>query len=748
MKKQYLVFCYIILAFSSLGQVGKLKKADAYYEKLSYAYAVGLYEDLIGSEVATPVLFSKIASCYYYMGNMEKAETNFKSMIQTDAAVKEDYFLYAQALKQNGKYTESDVWMTKFNQLASSDHRGVSFISNSSYLQNIENQGIHFEIKNLNCNSAVADFGAYPSVDGNLLYFLSSRRKPIIIQYEWSWNQTQFLDVYKSTVAPNGEVENISLLNKRVNSRFHEGPLCFSPDGKRVYYTRNNISKGNQKKDQKGIQNLQLFRATVDSLGNWNDEEVLAFNSKEYSVGHPTISADGKTLYFVSDMPGGFGGADLYKADINGDGTFGKAENLGAKFNTEGQEMFPWINSKGELFFASNGHIGLGGLDVFIMSVSKNGSFDKLLNVGLPVNSQHDDFAFTMNSDNITGYFSSNRTGGKGDDDIYSYVLTKPFQQQLVVKSIVKDETTGEILPGATVKLVNSKGEVIASAITDEFGGVQFDVEPGEEYTIAVSGVDKYNVKQLAVSTKNLDSDITQVNGNVSLVKEASFSLYCLVTDAKSNLPLEDVKITITNSVTQNEFINRLTPKTGDVEKEIPDVAINDQLSYTIRLEKQGYLTKVVTFNYQLVQTGKINVHETLDLTMDKVDVGLDLTTIIDINPIYFDLGKFTIRADAAIELDKIVKVMNENPGMQIELGSHTDCRGSIASNEKLSDNRAKASADYIKQRISNPERINGKGFGESRLKVDCPCEGSVKSTCSEDEHQQNRRTEFVILKM
>ena len=431
-----------------------------------------------------------------------------------------------------------------------------------------------------------------------------------------------------------------------------------------------------------------------------------------------------------------------------GDGTFGKAENLGAKFNTEGQEMFPWINSKGELFFASNGHIGLGGLDVFIMSVSKNGSFDKLLNVGLPVNSQHDDFAFTMNSDNITGYFSSNRTGGKGDDDIYSYVLTKPFQQQLVVKSIVKDETTGEILPGATVKLVNSKGEVIASAITDEFGGVQFDVEPGEEYTIAVSGVDKYNVKQLAVSTKNLDSDITQVNGNVSLVKEASFSLYCLVTDAKSNLPLEDVKITITNSVTQNEFINRLTPKTGDVEKEIPDVAINDQLSYTIRLEKQGYLTKVVTFNYQLVQTGKINVHETLDLTMDKVDVGLDLTTIIDINPIYFDLGKFTIRADAAIELDKIVKVMNENPGMQIELGSHTDCRGSIASNEKLSDNRAKASADYIKQRISNPERINGKGFGESRLKVDCPCEGSVKSTCSEDEHQQNRRTEFVILKM
>jgi outer membrane protein OmpA-like peptidoglycan-associated protein len=748
MKKQYIVFCYIILAFTSFGQAGKLKKADAYYEKLSYAYAVGLYEELIGSEVATPILFSKIATCYYYMGNMEKAETNFKSMIQTDAAVKEDYFLYAQALKQNGKYTESDVWMTKFNQLASSDHRAVSFISNSSYLQNIEKQGIHFEIKNLNCNSPVADFGAYPSVDGNLLYFLSSRRKPIMIQYEWSWNQTQFLDVYTSTVAPNGEVQNISLLNKRVNSRFHEGPLCFSPDGKFVYFTRNNMAWGNQKKDQKGIQNLQLYRATVDSLGNWNDEEVLPFNSKEYSVGHPTISADGKTLYFVSDMPGGFGGADLYKAAINGDGTFGKAENLGTEFNTEGQEMFPWINGIGELFFASNGHIGLGGLDVFVMTINKNGAFDKLQNVGKPVNSQHDDFAFTMNKDNITGYFSSNRTDGKGDDDIYSYLLTKPFQKQLIVEGIVKDETTGAILSLATVKLINALGEVIAIVISDSTGAFQFEVEPDEDYTISASNVDRYNENQRSVSTKNLDPEITEINGDVALLKIPDLSLYCLVTDANSALPLEGVKITVTSNDTKNEIINLLTPVTGDTEKELLDKKVNDQLSYTIRLEKPGYLTKVVTFNYTIAQMGRINVHETLDLTMDKIDLGLDLASIIDINPIYFDLGKYAIRPDAALELNKIVTVMNENPAMQIELGSHTDCRGSIASNEKLSDNRAKASADYIKQRISNPERINGKGFGESRLKVDCPCEGAVKSTCSEYEHQKNRRTEFVIINM
>jgi outer membrane protein OmpA-like peptidoglycan-associated protein/tetratricopeptide (TPR) repeat protein len=748
MKKHCLVVCYLVVAFASYGQAGKLKKADAYYEKLSYSYAVDLYEELIGSEVDSPKLQAKIGSCYYYMGNMVKSESYYSSMINSGLAVKEDFFFYAQALKQNGKYTESDQWMSKFNQLASNDTRGLSYINNTSYLDKIQKQGVHFEIKNLNCNTSVADFGAYPSIDGKHVYFVSARRKPVMIRYEWTWNETQYLDVYKSNVDSQKELDNISILNKDINTRFHEGPLCFSPDGKYVYYTRNNISKGKQRKDKKGIQNLQLFRATIDSLGNWKNEETLPFNSKDFSVGHPTISSDGSLLYFVSDMPGGFGGADLYKAAINIDGSLGNVENLGAQINTEGQEMFPWINSKGELFFASNGHIGLGGLDVFVMTLNKSGGFDKLQNVGMPVNSQHDDFAFTMNKDNITGYFSSNRTEGKGDDDIYSYVLTKPFQKQLVVEGIVKDEATGEILAGAQVKLINSEGEVISTAIVDNSGSFLFDLEPEEEYIIAVSGVEKYNDNQRSVSTKNLDAETTQLDGNIALSKEVSLSLYCLVTDSKSALPLEEVKITITNNDDQNEFINRLTAKTGDIEKELLDKKVSDQLSYTIRLEKPGYLSKVVTFNYTILQMGRINVHETLDLTMDKIDIGLDLTSIIDINPIYFDLGKYTIRADAAIELNKIVKVMNENPAMEIELGSHTDCRGSIASNEKLSDNRAKASANYIKERITNPERINGKGYGETQLKVDCPCEGTVKSTCLEDEHQKNRRTEFVIIKM
>ena len=838
MKKQLLIICYLILQFTSFGQLGTLKKADAYYDKLAYSFAAELYEQLINSEVDSPGLKSKIATCYYYMGVMDKAESYFTSMINTNFAVKEDFFFYAQALKQNGKYKESDQWMTKFNQLASTDNRGVSFINNTSYLDEIKNQGTHFEIKNLKCNSIVSDFGAYPSNNDKEIYFISARKTPVMIQYEWTWNGTQFLDIYKSTVVEKGELEYISILNNKVNTRFHEGPLCFSPDGRYVYYTRNNISKQKNRKDKKGIQNLQLFRANIDSLGLWVNEEILPFNSKDYSVGHPSITSDGKVLYFVSDMPGGFGGADLYKVPISEQGKFGKIENLGSDFNTEGQEMFPWVNHRGELFFSSNGHIGLGGLDVFLMTLNRNGTFYKLQNVGIPVNSQNDDFAFTMHKNNLTGYFSSNRIGGKGDDDIYSYTLTKPLPKQLIVEGILSDEKTGEIFAdknveiinskgavignamtdssgayafnidpdmdyvisvknidyysdnqhnittnnlkpnneilkadiallkkeifvmgivmdtsseiiiGATVSLLNAQGEKIASTLTDSLGSYSFKIEHNSDYSISVSEKDNYWGNKIILTSKNLDPKITQLNENVSVIPKLNLSLYCLVKDSKSLLPLEGVSITVTSNETNETFISQLTSSLGAIEKEILDKKLFDTLSYAIQLEKQGYLTKKLIFNYEIIKLGRIDLEESLDVSMDKVSLDLDLASIMQINPIYFDVWKFDIRPDAAIELDKIVKVMNDNPKIQIELGSHTDCRGTVALNNQLSNDRAKASVQYIQKRITNPKRIFGKGYGESQLKVNCPCEGEIKSSCSDEEHQQNRRTEFVIIKM
>lgn len=747
MKTQFILAGFLVMALSVFGQAGKLKKADNYYNKLSYAYAAGLYEELLGSEVDSPQLKEKLATSFYKMGDTQNAEKYFAQMIGTSAATPEDYFNYAQSLKQNGKYAESDQWMEKFHLSAMADTRGVSFANNPSYVAKIEQEGTHFTINNLSVNTPSADFGGYPSTDNKAAYFVSARKKRVFVRREWSWNGKRFLDLYKADIDFDQQLIAEKAITRKVNTRYHEGPLCFSPDGKTVYYTRNNISKGSQKRDKKGIRNLKLYRATVDADGAWTGEQSLPFNATDYSVGHPTISADGKTLYFASDMPGGFGGADLYKAEIKEDGTFGAPTNLGKQFNTEGQELFPWMATDGSLFFSSNGHIGLGGLDVFVMLPAKNGSFSKLINAGKPVNGQHDDFAFTMNKDNHSGYFSSNRGGGKGDDDIYSYQLVKPFEQTLMLEGTIADLRTKELLPGAMVVLKDKAGNVLHTTMSDANGAYRFELEPDVDYTVAAQK-DTYFDNQGTISTVGLAPDVTVVHKNVDLEKDPGLALYCLVTDKKTGAALPGVHLKIVDNATGNTFIDTETPATGDALKGISDKKINDKLAYTIVLEKPGYLTKTVTFQHTIVQPGVINVSEALDLSMSKLDVGVDLATLIDIKPIYFDYGKFAIRKDAAAELDKIVKVMNDYPTMEIELGSHTDCRGTIASNEKLSDNRAKASATYVKARISNPARIYGKGYGESKLKNGCACEGAVKSTCSEAEHQENRRTEFVIIKM
>lgn len=746
MKKIGLILVWICTANMLFAQSGKLKKADNFYNKLSYSYAASLYEELVGSEVDSPELKGKLAVCYYNMGDTKKAEQTFSTILDSPALDREKTFMYAQALKQNGKYAESDTWMKKFHQTAQTDTRGLSFVNNTSYLSKIEKQGAYVSINHLKANSSSADFGGYPGLDNTSL-FISSRKKSIAIQNEHGWNSKRFLDVYKAVRMADKEFDSIVMIPRKVNTRYHEGPLCYSPDGKIVYFTRNNISRGKLKRDNNGIQNLKIFIADVDQNGNWINEREFPINSKDYSVGHPTITADGKTLYFVSDMPGGFGGADIYKTSILGDNAFSKPENLGKQINTEGQDMFPWISADGHLFFSSNGHIGLGGLDVFVMTPSKKGGFDQMINVGKPLNSQYDDFAMTMFSDNKTGYFSSNREGGAGDDDIYAYTLLRPFKINYTLEGVVTDNKTNEILPGATVQLKDQNGKVIATTTADAAGKYAFDLEPDMNYTVAVQK-DNYFDNSAKVSTVNVPADQANIKKDIALEKDPGLALYCLITDKKSGQPIEGVQLKITDKKTGKEFLTTLTSSSGDALKAILDKKVGDQASYTIELSKEGYLTKTVDFNQQIAKPGIIKVHEMMDLSMSRPDVGMDLSKIININPIYFDLNKYNIRKDAAIELDKIVKVMNEYPTMVVELGSHTDCRGSIASNAKLSDNRAKASAAYIKARITNPERIYGKGYGEAKLITNCPCEGPKKSTCSEEEHQKNRRTEFVIMKM
>ncbi len=738
MKIVAIVF-FTLTVGAGFAQSGKLKKADNYYGRVAYAEAIPLYTELLNSEVDNPEMKSRLADCYYQIGETQKAEEVYAMYVDSQESKAEDLYNYAQALKENGKYSESDKWMKAFHAKTSDDLRAKEFVGNASYLTDLNNQQPYFSINHLDVNTSYSDFGGYPAKDDEV-YFVSNRRKHVSVKRFHSFNDKKFLDLYVGKQV-NNAIENPVYQTKK-NKKYHEGPLCFSSDGTRVYFTRNNMSSGKNRRDEKGIQNLKIYYANVTAEGAWENEQEMEINSKAYSVGHPCLSADGGTLYFASDMHGGFGGVDLYKMEVLADGTFGTPINLGEEINTEGQEMFPWMSAEGILFFSSDGHVGLGGLDVFAMLPDRNGNFKKRINVGKPVNSSKDDFALIMNADNTTGYLSSNRETGRGDDDIYSFQLLRPLKVNLMVQGVVADIRSGAILPGARVQLLNEVGEVIGTTKADENGGYEFTIEPDLDYSIAATNEDYFD-NSTTFTTKGLDPKLEVLNEDVDLEKDPGLSLYALITDAKSGDALEGVTIQITDNMT-GDVETITTSATGDYMRPLADKKLDDRGSYNLSISKEGYIPKTVTYNALFDKEGQYDVHSDLDLTLDPMVS--DLSELIEINPINFDLNKYKIRPDAAVELDKIVEIMNKYPNMEVELGSHTDCRASKAYNERLSDRRAKASAAYIKERITNPERIYGKGYGESKLLNDCECEGAVKSDCSEEEHEKNRRTEFKVI--
>jgi outer membrane protein OmpA-like peptidoglycan-associated protein len=736
MKKNLTLFLVLLIVPAFLfAQNGLRKRADKSFDRLAYVKAAGLYQRLV-SKKANDRDYERLGDCYRLMGQAGRSETWYGKVAMGATPTPTSLLHYAEALRANGKYAESESWMSKYFAVRGDDKRAQLYVSNAQYFETLKAQQPYFSLVNLDVNTPQSDFGT-AFYNGNVI-FASSRMVKVSVKNVHTWNEMPFLNLYVANRDAQGNLSKVISLNEKLNTRYHEGPACFSTDGKVLYFTRNNYFKKKFRKDSKGINNLKIFRAT-NSNGTWQ-EENLSINSDEFSVGHPALSPDGKYLYFVSDMPGGKGTTDIYRVQINADASLGTPENLGDGINTEGREMFPFLDTEGNLFFSSEGQVGLGGLDVFYAANDRKNGFGKVTNVGLPVNSSSDDFALVLDATGHSGYFSSNREGGKGDDDIYALTLVRPFKTTYLVKGIAKDKASGAPLASTNVMLNDDDGNIVGSVLTDETGAYQFEIDPGKHYQL--DGMkDKYF---LGTADFNLaqNADVTEIVKDVILEKDPGLSLLVSIADKATNKSLQNVKIKITDNFT-GKIDSTLSPD-GNFRLPIAGKTIGGRLSYNISIEKQGYLTRSVTYNAPIEKEGEVKVEEKLD----PISVGLDLAKIIDIKPIYFDLGKSVIRPDAAIELDKIVKVMNENPAMIVELGSHTDCRGSAASNMSLSDRRAKASAEYIKKRITNPERIYGKGFGESILTNDCKCEGAVKSTCPEDVHQKNRRTEFKIIKM
>lgn len=482
-----------------------VKKADKYYNRLQYVKAAEVYEKIVANDKADNHVYENLADSYYQIFDTKNAEKYYAILAQKSDDP-EVFYRYAQMLKANGKYEESVPWMQKFAKMKPADHRAIKFREKPNYLTRILEQGKDkFIVNELpNINTEYADFAAKPL--GKKLYFVSARNTK---GKEYGWNEQPFLDIYQADYV-DGVVSGIEKVQGEVNTKYHEGTFSFSPDGKTVYFTRNNYYKGEYKTDTTSVNRLKIFSARVKN-GVWYNIKALPINNDNYSVSHPAVSPDGKKLYFSSDMPGGMGQSDLYVVDIKRNNKFGEPINLGPNINTEGKENFPFISKSGDLYFSSDGHLGIGGLDVFLCK-NVDGKFSRPRNLGVPLNSGKDDFAIYIDDTTKDGFISSNRDAARiGDDNIYTIKNVKPVCDVLIAIQVV-DAKTQKPLAGASVTLTDKEGNPVKTKLTNGDGKVDFLVECNKDIIIEARAEEYENNKKAVAAT-----DLEQVDVEIAL---------------------------------------------------------------------------------------------------------------------------------------------------------------------------------------------------------------------------------------
>jgi outer membrane protein OmpA-like peptidoglycan-associated protein/tetratricopeptide (TPR) repeat protein len=472
MKNLYIV-CFVLIAstLTLKAQNKSTQKADKLFRQLEYVQATKEYLKLTEKD---NYIFKQLAESYYNMFDPAEAIKWYaKTILQPQDA--ETYYKYSQMLKANGQYQEANDQMATFSSKAPEDQRAIEFRENPNYLPQLLKNRNTFNIEEIAINSDKSEFGAFLSVDNNL-YFASARNKSNKID---GIKEEPYLDIFKAAYNQDGTLSTPKEVAE-LNTKWHDGPVSITADGNTMYFARESFSIKNFEKDKKNnlkFGQVNLFKAT-QSDGVWTNIVGLPFNSKNYSTSCPSISSDGKTLYFSSNMPGGKGDNDIWKISVNADGSYGKPENLGNSINTAASEQFPFITDNNVLYFASNGKQGLGGLDVFSIDLnSKNPS--KAINVGKPVNSEKDDFSFTFNTSKNVGFFASNRSG---NDDIY---VVHPVCS-VEAKIIVTNDKNGQRLESATVTLLDEKKNVLDTKITLANGETETALDCNQFYTIQV----------------------------------------------------------------------------------------------------------------------------------------------------------------------------------------------------------------------------------------------------------------------
>ncbi|MEM8938834.1 MAG: OmpA family protein [Bacteroidota bacterium] len=621
-------------------------RADFFYQNYNFPKAIRIYNEAL-KEYDSDSIKLRIADSYRRMNQTLDAEKWYKQVLGSNVLTETNMLNYGQILSANGKYDSAAAVFEKY------EHHQDWIDKQAKALRDIERfyvNKVAFDIAESYFNSEEKDFS--PAYLNDDLVFVSGRKSAGLMKPEYKWDGSNFLDLF---VVKGGE-GSPEKIQRKINSRMHEGPPVYYAQGERMIFTRNNYLASDAGASEEGVNMLKLYFSKATGEKRWGKPKEFLYNSNNYSTGHPAITADGNTLYFASDMPGGIGGVDLWKSEYQ-NGQWQAPENLGPRFNTSKDEMFPFLHDDSLLYYSSNGLEGLGGLDLFRLDLSNK--VGKPRNLGFPVNTNADDFGITLKRGKSHGYFSSNREGGTGNDDIYDVTIYDYFIRVNLIDSLTREPLSGnikinEIFPPDIAELVQEKtgNTIVFRALKGS----------GFKATGAAQG---YVPDSLSIATKKHPTDILWLVYDLPLLREIA--------------GIADFLVVKNNGLVSQVFYRK------------------DSSSYQL---------------YEGIELDNLKEN----FIEDQYMIGETLV----LENIFYDFDKYNIREDAAAGLNELVAFMEVNMDAKVDLASHTDVRGSLGYNDRLAKRRAKSAMNYLVKNGIDKSRIKTSDFGETRTFNSC----------------------------
>lgn len=786
-----------------------LQQADRLLNYKAYGRAIEAYSELLTeqgdqlSPAQRTVAQGRLAFAYLQVGDGQKAERYYREALAGTVDENPQQILhFAQTLAGNGKFQEAQKQYERYLQLKDKEPVRPTPVWPTGPSGTVRTAPVRYRLEYLALNSSGEEFSPAFYRDG--LVYVAGKKGGSAIETTGSGGGSGYLDLFyapdrnnlkvaslinadgsatkvpdtrtkspryvgddnysrptpnDSRTVPNfyegiaiseglgydneRSVNPAQRFSRSLNTKYHEGPATFSRDGSRIIFTRNNYNNGRANRSSGGINKLKLYTA-VQQNGAWSAIEELPFNSDEYSVGHPTLTRDEHYLYFASDMPGGFGGTDLYVSRYQ-NGQWTRPTNLGSTVNTRGNELFPFVDDVGNLYFSSDGHKGLGALDVFFARLSGPATVQAIEHLDAPINSPQDDFGLITDNSRMGGYFSSNRRNA--NDDIYRFVRESSLYGCRDLTIRLYDTNTDQPLDSVNVLIkTRAEGRPDRTLTSDRNGFVRICLE-GVNAFIFQASRDGYINSTVGFTTRLLTDDQpsrleiglmkpTVIIDTVGIEKAYATEplvhsrIRGVVVGERDRRPIEGVTVRLRNECdhTQREYV------TGPDGRYVFDLI--EGCDYTLVASKPAFGTNTNRIRRLPKKTKPKEV--SADLRM------LSVGDVVTIDNIYYDLDQYNLRTDAARELDKIVATMRKYPSLVIQIRSHTDSRGDAERNKALSLQRAKAVANYLVSKGISRKRMTTLGMGESQLVNNCT-DGVI---CTDAEHQRNRRTEFKVVEI